>query len=101
GSQRHDTGHVEGADDFARGAKTYAITQSDANQRVVYQSQALTQRCTHVINKLHRRSTGTAFRAVDDDEIGSDVGFEHGLGHGEPFPGVAYAKLEADGLAAG
>jgi hypothetical protein len=74
--------------------------QVQPDQRVVHQQQAFLHGRADVVGELQRRGTGAALGAVDHDEVGRDAGGQHGLGDGEPFPGVADAQLEAGGLAA-
>ena len=93
-------GHVEGGDDLARGADLDAIAQVDAHKCVVHQVQRLAQRRADVIRELYGRRARTPFGAIHDDEIWRDACLEHCLGNGEPFPGMADAHLETDGLAA-
>ncbi|MCY1523661.1 hypothetical protein D9M68_585650 [compost metagenome] len=100
-SHGHDAGHVEGGDDLARRAQLDAVAQVHADQRVVDQAQRLAQGRADVVDELHRRRAGSAFGAVDHDEVRRDAGFEHGLDDGEPLPGMAHAEFEAHRLAAG
>src|SRR5690606_4807370 len=78
-----------------------AIAQVDADQGVVHQTQAFAQWGADVVDEFDRRRAGAAFGAVDDDEVGGDARFQHGLGDGEPFPGVAHAQFEPHRLAFG
>ena len=100
GAQGHHAGNVEGRDDLAGRADLDALAQVRSQQRVVHQQQAFLQRHAHMVDKLNRRSARAAFGTVDDDEVGRDIGFQHGLDHGKPFPGVTDTELEARGLAA-
>ena len=99
GAQRHGAHDVEGRDDLARGAESDVLTQADAGERVVHQAQSFAQRHADMVGELHRRSTGTAFAAIDHDEIGIDTGLQHGLGHAKEFPGLTDTELEAHWLA--
>ena len=101
GTQGHHAGNVKGRDDLACRTDLDALAQVHAQQGVVHQQQAFLQRHAHMVDKLHRRCARAAFGTVDDDEVGRDIGFQHGLDHGKPFPGVTDAELEARGLAAG
>ncbi|MPN58565.1 hypothetical protein SDC9_206272 [bioreactor metagenome] len=100
GTQGHHAGNVEGRDDLACRTDLDALAQVHAQQRVVHQQQAFLQRYAHMVDKLHRRSARAALGTVDDDEVGRDIGFQHGLDHGKPFPRVTDAELETRGLAA-
>ncbi|MPN11578.1 hypothetical protein SDC9_158881 [bioreactor metagenome] len=77
------------------------MAQASAHERVVHQQQAFLQRHADVIDELHRRGARAAFGTVHHDEVGRDVGLQHGLDDGEPLPRMAHAELEAGGLAAG
>ena len=63
--------------------------------------QTLAQRRADVIDEFERRRAGAALRPVDNDEVGTNPGLQHGLAERHEFPGVADAELEADRLAAG
>ncbi|MNE36172.1 hypothetical protein D3C80_1299730 [compost metagenome] len=67
----------------------------------MHEQQPFAQRYANVVGELHRRRAGAAFLAVDDDEVGQDAGFQHGLGDAHEFPRVAQAELEPHWLATG
>src|SRR5258705_7363054 len=54
-----------------------------------------------MVNDFEWRRTVAASVAVDHDEVGIDSGLQHPLAEREKFRGVADAKLESGGLAAG
>ena len=93
-------GNVERADDLAAGAQLDLVAQVQANQGVVHEQQPFAQRYANVVGELHRRRAGAAFLAVDDDEVGQDAGFQHGLGYAHELPRVAQAELETYRFAA-
>ncbi len=76
------------------------IAQPGADEAVVRQHQAFAQRRADVIDELERRRAGAALRAVDDDEIRTNAGLQHGLADRHELPGMTDAELEADRLAA-
>ena len=67
----------------------------------MHQHQRFAQRRADMVGEFQRRGTGAAFAAIDDDEVGRDLGFEHGLDHGEQFPRMADRKLDAYRLTVG
>src|SRR5690606_18290517 len=87
--------------DLARGPQPDAIAKVDADKSVVHQAQAFAQWGADVVDELDRRRAGAAFGAVDNDEVGRDAGFQHGLGDGKPFPWMAHAQFESHRLALG
>src|SRR3546814_128134 len=91
GAQCQSPRHMEGRDDCARYAQFDAFAQPYAYQGVVYQSQPFLQRGAHMINKLYGRGASAAFGPVHNDEVGCNIGMQHGFGYGKPLPGVAYA----------
>ncbi|MOA45871.1 hypothetical protein D3C78_1683170 [compost metagenome] len=54
-----------------------------------------------MVGELHWCCAGTAFLAVDDDEVRQDSGFQHGLGNPHEFPRMTQAELETHRLATG
>lgn len=54
-----------------------------------------------MVDEFNRRGARAAFRAIDNDEIWRDIGFQHGFDNGEPFPRMTDAKLETYRFAAG
>ena len=53
-----------------------------------------------MVHEFQRRGTGAAFLAIDDDEVGRDAGFHHGLDDAQKLPRVADTEFESRGLAA-
>ena len=100
GAQRQQAGDVEGRDDLARAADLDLVAQVGAHQGVMHQHQRFLQRRAHVVREFHGRGARAPFAAVDDDEVGRDAGFQHGLDDAEEFPRVADGQLEAGRLAA-
>ena len=100
GAQRHHAGNVKRRNHLGCGSELDAVAQVHADQRVVHQQQAFLQRHAYVVGEFDRGCTRAAFGSVHHDEVGRDVGFHHGLDHGKPFPGVAYAELDAHRFAA-
>ena len=101
GANGQHAGDVEGADNLAAGAQLDLVAQVQADQGVVHEQQAFTQWHADMVGELHGRCAGAAFLAIDDDEVGQDAGFQHGLGDAHEFPRVAQAELEAHWLATG
>jgi hypothetical protein len=66
----------------------------------VGEHQAFAQRRADVIDEFERRRAGAAFRAVDDDEIRTSAGLQHGFAERHELPRVPDAELEADRFAA-
>src|SRR5690606_21755375 len=100
GAQGHDARHVEGAYYFAGCTQFDAVAQANPHEGVMNEAQAFAQRCADMVDELDWGGAGAAFGSVDNDEVGRDARFKHGLCDGEPFPWVADAQFEADGLSA-
>uniref|UniRef100_A0A1I8ACY5 Phenol hydroxylase n=1 Tax=Steinernema glaseri TaxID=37863 RepID=A0A1I8ACY5_9BILA len=101
GAQGQHAGDVERADDLAGGADAHLVAQVQAHQGVVHEHQALAHGHADVVAEFAWRSAGAPFLAVDHDEVGHDLGGQHGLGDAHELPGVAQAELEAHRFAAG
>ena len=99
-AQRQRRGHVIPVDDFTAGADPDSVTQPRADQRIAHEDQPVAQRHPNPVAEFQGGGAGAAFLAIDDDEIGADIRFQHRLDDGEEFPAVADAELEADRLAA-
>src|SRR3546814_13361835 len=80
-------------------SETDAAAQIDTDQRVMNQAQRFEQGGADMIGEFDWSRARAALGAVDHDEIRRDAGFEHRFDDGEPFPGVAHAKLEASRFA--
>ncbi|MNN56170.1 hypothetical protein D3C81_1710870 [compost metagenome] len=66
----------------------------------MHEQQAFAQRHADMVGEFHGRSAGATFLAVDDNEVGQDAGFQHGLGNAHELPRVTEAELESYRLAA-
>ena len=100
GTQCKCANNVKTADDFAACTQAYLRAKVYTHQGVVHQPQTLQHGHTHMIRELQRCRPRTTFSTIDNDEIGGDTSFLHGLDDGKPFPRVTHTKLKASGLAA-
>ena len=100
GTNGQHAGNIVGADDFAAGPELDLVAQVEADQGVVHKQQAFAHRCADVVGELYGGGAGTAFFAVNHDEVRQDAGFEHGLADPHELPRVAQAELEAHRFAA-
>src|SRR5262249_40504378 len=67
----------------------------------MHEGKPLAQRHAEMIHEFEGSCASASLLAIDDDEIGRNASFPHGLDHGEELPRMADAELEADRLAAG
>ena len=101
GPQRQGMGNIERRDQLARRADTHALTDARPAQGVVNEGQALDHRRADMIGEFQGGRTGAALGPIDDDEVGDDAGFQHGLDHAHEFAPMADTQLEPHRLAAG
>ncbi|MNE48008.1 hypothetical protein D3C80_1424460 [compost metagenome] len=101
GADGQHAGDVESTDNLAARADTNLVAQVQAHQGVVHEHQAFAHRHADVVAELPWRGAGTAFLAINHDEVRDDTGGQHGLGDAHELPWVAKAELETHGLATG
>ncbi len=100
-SERQQARDIESGHHPPARAQADGLSQSRPLQAVVGEHQTFSQRRADVVDEFERRRAGAALRPVDNDEVGTNPGLQHGLAERHEFPGVADAELEADRLAAG
>src|SRR6516225_5703550 len=101
GSRRQQARDIESGHHPPARAQANGLPQPRSDEGVVGEHQTFSQRRADVIDEFERRRAGAALRPVDNDEVGTNPGLQHGLAQRHELPGVADAELEADGLAAG
>ena len=100
-AEREHARHVEAGHYSSARSQPDFVAQADADEAVVRQHQAFSKRRADVIDEFERRRARSALRAVDDDEVRANPGFDHRLADGHELPWMADAKLETNGLAVG
>lgn len=90
-TERHRNGDVEPRHNFPARTHPNFVAHSYCRKGIVNQQQSLSKRRTDVIGEFQRRRAGTAFLAIDDNEIRQYAGLNHGFADREKFPRMAYA----------